>query len=61
MTGEDKMKVKVGLEVTNNFQNIAIKPAGGHHLKIAKNKDVILEALDRKVLRVKVLNKQEAE
>jgi hypothetical protein len=60
MTGEDKMKLKVG-EVTNNFQNIAIKPAGGHLPKIAKNKDVILEALDRKVLRVKVLNKQEAE
>ena len=54
------MKVKVVSELTNIFQNIVSKPAGDHPPKIAKDKDV-QEALLREVLRVRVLNKQEAE
>jgi hypothetical protein len=57
MTGEDKMKVKVILEVTTNFQKITFKLAEGLLTKIAKDKDIIHEALLREVPRVRVLNK----
>ena len=57
MTGEDKMKVKVILEVTKNFQKITFKLAEGLLTKIAKVKDIIHEALLREVPRVRVLNK----
>jgi hypothetical protein len=57
MTGEDKMKVKVVLEATNNFQKITFRLAEGLLLKIAKNKDIIHEALLEEVPRVRVLNK----
>ncbi len=45
MIGEDKMKLKIITEVPNDFQNIVIKLAGDHHLKIAKNRDIIREPL----------------
>jgi len=57
MTGEDKMKVKVVLEVTNNFQKITFKLVEDLLPKIAKNKDIIHEALQREVPRVRVFNK----
>jgi hypothetical protein len=43
------------------IQNIVFKLAGDQIPEMAKNKDVIHEAHDREVLRVRVLNKQEAE
>jgi hypothetical protein len=39
------MKSKIITEVTKDFQSIASKMAGDHLLKIAKNREIIPEAL----------------